>query len=606
MKDTVIDGLGKLSFRRKASADLREAAAAGKVDEFAAALRAGFERASKKLNRHFEQVPLLSVWASSVLLDDQPAVQTLVLDVAAAAGRKRKAKAALQNVVDAVARPGASEAIATPGLIVLMAEVLVRYASVLSDEQMAAVYCRLADAAETDWTPEQLPETPDAQDSVRALVAQAEVPFVLSLVLNDLQSAATLDKRGRQAASATLMDCTDTDGTLAAALGRCADDWLAPFVRIAAWAKAFRTDWAPEKTLSHFHDTVGYAARLITADGVVGRPCRTDLPRIEDDQTQHIIFHAARLAGFNKTSAVASVTSAAGKSRKQKKGPATVRCSDQSDWAEVALLRRGLTADSDVIAVNWDGEVPEVHLAALGSRLLGGSWQSEITVNGERHETAGEWICTCWFEDKEVAFAELEAGADDGIRHVRHVMLSLKQHFAVLTETVTGPDPDAAIEVRTSLPIAAGIEIEDNSVTRELFLLNRTSSCRAIPCWLADDRVHSAAGNLQLVDQQLVAVADSVGGVTMPLLLDWHPERQSAAADWNRLTVTEDRQTVGPRDAAGFRVRVGDLQLLSYRSLQPADDLRAVLGLHTANETVYGLVDRDGDIDPLVLVEAEA
>lgn len=607
MTDALTDGLASLNFRRKANSELRAAAAAGDVSAFAEALHGLWDRPRKKLQKHFEEVPALTVWASSILLDEEPEIRSQLLELAAVAGRKRKEKAARQTLLHSLLENAAlDKATISPGLTLLTAEMLLRYGTLLSAEQTASLYQWLVRAAETGWAPENLPETPTAEDAIRRLVASAEAPFVLSLLLDDLQLARTMHDAATQAAAAGLEDSTDTDGTLAAALGRCADDWLAPFVRIAAWAKAFRIDWAAPDTVDHFFETVGYVARLMTADGIVGRPKRSDILSIEDTQSHLIMQHAARLAGYSKTSAVAGVTTAVAGGNKKKKGPGAVRCSDQSDWAEVALLRRGLTADSDVVSLEWDDQIPQLHIAALGSRILGGPWESRVTVEGQLHEAAGEWVCTCWFEDRDVAFAELEAGADDGIRHVRHVMLSLRDHFALLTETVTSSTPDAAIEIETSLPIAAGVSCQDNTVTRELFIQNRTSSCRAVPLWLADDRIQNAAGNFLSSDQQLVSRAESAGGVTVPLLLDWHPERQSSDADWSRLTVTEDRQVVSPQAASGFRVRVGDLQLLAYRSLQPGDDLRAVLGLHTANETVYGRVESDGDIDPLVLVEAEA
>jgi hypothetical protein len=79
--------------------------------------------------------------------------------------------------------------------------------------------------------------------------------------------------------------------------------------------------------------------------------------------------------------------------------------------------------------------------------------------------------------------------------------------------------------------------------------------------------------------------------VTMPLALDWHPDRSVAPADWCRLTVTEARRIVGPGEASGFRLRVGRRQVLLYRSLVAPGTSRAVLGLHTWHETVFSRVD---------------
>ena len=112
-------------------------------------------------------------------------------------------------------------------------------------------------------------------------------------------------------------------------------------------------------------------------------------------------------------------------------------------------------------------------------------------------------------------------------------------------------------------------------------------------------------GRCEKQDGHLIAVAEGVGGVTAPLVLDWHPERQAQDADWNRLTVTESRVVSPSQVAAGFRIRLGKHQLLIYRSLQPAEAPRAVLGQHTTDETVYGRVRKSGNVSPLVLVDGD-
>jgi hypothetical protein len=89
-------------------------------------------------------------------------------------------------------------------------------------------------------------------------------------------------------------------------------------------------------------------------------------------------------------------------------------------------------------------------------------------------------------------------------------------------------------------------------------------------------------------------------------VLDWHPKRTSEPADWTRLTVTEARRYTGSHEAAGFRVRIGSFQLLIYRSLIVGRDSRAVMGLHTWDETVYTRVPgRDSAMEALVSVEAQ-
>jgi hypothetical protein len=68
--------------------------------------------------------------------------------------------------------------------------------------------------------------------------------------------------------------------------------------------------------------------------------------------------------------------------------------------------------------------------------------------------------------------------------------------------------------------------------------------------------------------------------------------------------VTESRRVVHEDEAAGYRVRIGDHQVLIYRSLVAGKNSRAVLGLHTWDESVYTRVpNKPGPLEPLVEVE---
>ena len=275
------------------------------------------------------------------------------------------------------------------------------------------------------------------------------------------------------------------------------------------------------------------------------------------------------------------------------------------------MLRTGLQVDADVAVVTWQADEPTIHLAPLGTPLLSGTWTSEVRV-ADQGSTGPitDWACSCWFVDQEAAFVELETDADlPGTGHsvhlVRQVMLSLQDRSAVLCESVTCSSDEADLELISGLPLAADPLAVTSSVTRDLMLHADCISARAVPAWLDDDRIVNTPGDCRKQDDRLVLTGQGRGGATLPLILDWHPERQAHDADWNRLTVTEARTVMAPSTAAGFRVRIGRHQLLIYRSLRPARVPRAVLGQHTQSETIFGRVKKSGDVAPLVLVDAD-
>jgi hypothetical protein len=174
----------------------------------------------------------------------------------------------------------------------------------------------------------------------------------------------------------------------------------------------------------------------------------------------------------------------------------------------------------------------------------------------------------------------------------------------MLTDSLTSGGPEPRLQLTTAIPFAEATASEPDPVTRELRLTRGPAHVRTIPAWLEDDRVQHTFGQCQAHDGQLECSAVGAGGVTLPLVLDWHPKRTSSPADWTRLTVTEARRCNGAHEAAGFRIRIGSFQLLVYRSLIAGRDSRAVLGLHTWDETVYTRVPgRDCAMEALVSVE---
>lgn len=621
MTDVATSCLADLKFRKTADPKMVRAASAGDPAAFQHALTKSLSKSRKRFEKEFPETPFTSLWSEAIAVADADRELLALLDqVTDEAKASRKAREQhLRSLIANVANAFKVANLApSPFASLVAAEVLLRHSEDCSPENACLLYCGLANLNMQDWACDPVPTTPAITDLLTQCVAQAEVPFTLSLILEAVSSSKDWRKEAAKRLASAIEDVTDTDGTLQAAVGRHATDWLASFVRVAGWSSAFRPEWASTKTMRRWQQALQRVVALMTPEGLI---THANQPHHEfasrPDQSAIILQHGLRLAEVPGSSKLRSLVAelierpgrskskTSSKSKSQKSKTSAERCSEQSDWAEFALLRNGLRIDADVMALDWDETNPNMHLAALGTNLLDGEWTSHITVNGERHETAGSWVCTCWFEDKEVAFAELESGSADGVRHVRQIMLSLDQHVAVITDSVTGPDDDADIEFTSQLPLSPETTAATDSITREISLKRGKVTAKTIPAWLEDDRVIQAMGTCDVLDGRLVMTAKNKGGVTLPLVLDWHPDRKHRDPDWSRLTVTEDRQVLTPRTASAYRVRVGNYQLLLYRSLRCGETLRAVLGYHTAHETVFGRVKRNGDIAPLVLVESE-
>ena len=603
--------LSALPLRRTADPGLRKAMQSGDHADFQRAMVKNVAKLCRRLDKALDKHPLASLWsADSLVRTDADRKLHAALVSAKADGTNVGFKTVCESLAAGFADANGPRTVFET---LVAAELMLRYATSFTSARFAQVYLQLAVTDIHKLSSASPPNNTDASGTVLRLVAEGELPFVLSRLFESLPCSKVLRPAAIECLAQCLEQSTDTDGSLHAAISHDVRQWLAPFVRVAAWSKASGQPWGRKGTLARWSDCLeGLAAVTVSGGFITDRMADVESPVSTRVDGTTLLARAVDLTEFSPGSALPSIVKSltrrsnsrkTGKPSKKHKEPNANR---QSDWAATAVLRNTFDADADIIFLDWEGPRPGVRLAALGTRIFHGDWDSRITVDGRPQQTVGNWVCTCWFEDEAVAFAELEAGAADGLRHVRQVMLASTEHFAIITDTVTCPERDSEIEFESRLHLLPSFAAESNPITRDLRLSDGYLSARAIPAWLEDDRVHHASGNCSVVDSNLVLQARNHGGVTVPLVLDWHPERQSSEPDWNRLTVTEERRVNTTHEASGFRVRTGSLQLLLYRSLRRGETLRAVLGHHTSNETVYGHVRNSGKIAPLVMVESEA
>lgn len=595
MMTQTLDQLTALPLRRSADPAFRKALASGDAATVQRAIVKASVKTRQKLDKALGGPRLASLWSAHSLAqsaaDQQLLQQTHNADPA--------------TICRCVAESFASSQPQTVFQTLLAAELVMRAPEAFTAEQFVQIYVQLATCDLSALLSTEDDDCQDFSQTVQSTVAQAELPFVLSLLFAPFQCSKLLNARGIEWLADCVEEATDTDGTLNAEDAENMSQWLAPFIRVQAWSKAHKQPWGRSTTRSRWNQCLTNIAGCTIATGFLPEAETTHQQPIGP---QEVFFRAVELAELPDDSPLPAFLKslARGPAKKSKAPKSDATASNQSDWATAALLRNRFSADADAISVHWKTQTPTLNVATLGSQLLTGEWNTKVTVDGKAIETAGSWVCTCWFQDAEVVFAELEAGSADGVRHVRHVMLSLTDHFAVITNTASAPNADAQVSIHSQLQLASHFSAEANSITRELSLSDGRVGVRAIPCWLADDRIDSCAGDFSAANGQLTLQAEGLGGVAAPMVLDWQPERQYREADWNSLTVTEERRLNSSAEASAFRVRIGMLQLMLYRSLRRGEKLRAVLGYHTDNETVYGHIRNSGKIDPLVLVESEA
>lgn len=578
-----------------ASKKLQKAVALKDVSDFASAFADTFEKPAKRFEKLTGDIPLLSAygWDGFGESSEEFAARVNAVRDAKKSGARKKALAALIEYVTCQFEESPRSRVRA---LLVTAELLLRYPAMFDRDVLVQTldrFCR--------FSPVELQaELGNSDVGVWPTLVRLELTFVLQQLLQPFENQIEGDSWPEQ--FGTLVDeISDTDGVPRADVISELHLWVGFFTRVSVWSKSLKAGWLTEEgSLQWGLLSACLVGHLATFDWNGMRAESHALPEI-----------MLSLAGHSATSNSRQLSRAmaTGKDQKPARGSKSrklARGNHQSDWAANALMRNGWSSNSDALSLQWNDVEHQLSLIAGGREILRGPWATKCSIDGNAIAPHNDWECTCWFEDDDVAFVELEADCADGIKCVRQVLLSMSDQFALFLDSVVADRDDATVELDATLNYSPAASPMMSSITRDWQLNTDGISLRAIPIWLPDDRLHSGPGRFNVSNGRVSMTAFGCGAVTMPLIVDWGQDRAVHDADWTALTITEERRVVSQREAAAFRVRIFQLQLLIYRSLIVPESLRAVLGQHTDRETLIGKISTSGQVAPLVIVDGEA
>ena len=414
-----------------------------------------------------------------------------------------------------------------------------------------------------------------------------ELAFTTGLLLAPLKGTARLRQDGRRALQEELLERTDTDGTPHAGILADLPEWLGSLVRSEYWGRRLASPTWNTTARKRFE-------RLVTLTNSLYRhPNRLALSKRPTRGLRELLDEANRLV-------------------KHANQPTRT----QSDWAHVAMLQCDTPTRTPALLVTHDGPKPELDLSVDGHSLLQDAWSIHVTC-GHSDWVLDDWTCVCWQSDDDADYIELQADAGQGRRVDRQILLSRSEELLVLADAViktpASPEPSTAqpanttpLTVRSSLGLANGVVAGPARTGRRDWKLKGAGGvARILPLALPDDPLLATGrASIDCHDSRLEWTHAGIGpALYLPLVIDFSRHRSRSRPEWNCLTVTENRQLASTQQAVGFRARLGDSQLVLYRSLVPPRTPRSVLGLHTQHETVIGLLGPNGDFRSLVMVE---
>lgn len=476
--------------------------------------------------------------------------------------------------------------------------------------------CALMAASEWGQKMETKTEGTDSTD----LMTTGELPWILGLLFSHVSGSKTLRKLGRQALQTALEEHTDTDGTLAAEQMEHLAAWLPPIVRAAEWGYAAEDSLWNTASNERFESLINRISACYAGDGHLA------FHPPDNPHTLPLLLTAARLAGGSKKEwplkflldvADAEPELLGGRASPKPSTtlkPSPQRAADvdtdslvqQSDWSRVACLRNHAGRDADVLTVTHHRSLPKIDFSMLGQNIFQGHWELEISIGEESIPMPEEWSCVCWHTDADGDYLELQFSIDENRRVERQVFLSRNDHFLLMADCISGAGEEK-IDYTARWPLVEYAEVTRHKVTREQVVRLADVEMRAFPLALPEDIVQSTAGSWGLSETSeapsLELKQSSIGGLYAPVIFEWTPARQNSDADWRTLTITENGPKIKSDRASGHRLRIGNQQLLVYRSLTATDELRTVLGHHTGHETIIARFNKTGDVKPLLIVE---
>lgn len=609
--------LQAIQWKSKPAGDLMKGAQAGDLNRFLKGLYSRLKEIAKqkKQGKHAAEMMWSALWSEDA---GEEACHTtdlikLIKSVQELSGKQKKtSKSGKRKKTpplswDEVSRllRGWLDQVATseplrPYELLLLTELLENVGYRLAPATLVSVWrqCLFAAASlcfnleETDFS-----ETPEDQ----VILISGELPWRLSFLFSEVSGAKNVRQLGQQNLRDCFFDRTDTDGTPHTDYLPRIDYWLATMTRSLFIGHVWNKSVWDQEALERFQCSV---EKLVAACDVSGKMALCPTHSVDHHVLLALAAYFAELPGRSAERLYLKSLSV------DKKGPSFLIQSEdcpscQSDWSALALMRNYWSDAANLLTVTWNHGLPVLSLSAMGKSLFEGCWDFSLTADGKDITGDGDWSSVCWNSDDDADYLELHMDLELGYTLERQILLPRNQHFAFLSDIVTGTET-ANLEYRSVIPVTPGIAGSLDGETHELVLKTKGLSARVFPIGLPQERDFFQPGSLTLNDQSQLVLHQknaAANGLYAPLIIDWEPGLKRKPADWASLTVSEGGKITARDEAAGHRLRIGKHQLLVYRSLKKGAQGRAVLGHHTNYESVIGRFDTDGDLMPLLFVE---
>ena len=446
-------------------------------------------------------------------------------------------------------------------------------------------------------------ETLDPETTTVSVLLGGELPLVLSVSLPELTPMRSLRTSARKSLGESLLATTDGEGLVDAALLPVLTLLFSSWTRSRSIGEELKKGCWSSSADTQYEWLVRQTIGLQRVDGT---PMLSKTPFVA--WPAGVLDTALELAGDDQddTAAAARVGKRLLTIDPDFDEDELPEASVESEWSMLAMLANGWDKKSSRVLVDYSRSDIQIEVEAEGRTLISGSWGMETTYAGKLLEPVDEWEQQCWYSDDECDYLDLVIELSGGVRVERQIFLGKEDGFLLTHDILHGPSSPSGEWRHTNwLPLADGIKFMPEKKTRDGVLADSKGGSRAtvLPLALAEWRNDPRFGELSSNSGKLELAQTSRGArLSCPLWIDLNSRRTAKPRTWRQLTVAATLE-VAPSDVAvGYRVQLGDLQWLAYRSLAaPAN--RTVLGQNTAAELMIGRFFRTGEFDELLAVD---
>lgn len=440
------------------------------------------------------------------------------------------------------------------------------------------------------------------------LILGGELGLTLSGRMSKLEHCKVLQK---QSILAVRQWCSNEADSIADAIEGIKDARLvlASLIRCDRWLRSLDKSTKLRKKLNSVGESLVILVASTTRPNGTVAFSDASRPDVRDDLPPHGLL--AYAGAINTDSLQPAIDAALGKSPKggrlvwEVSLPESMHHHPDAGVAAMCCqwdVRRGKTV------IDYAGEEVKLEIHAGKKRIISGSWQSQLEVDGIEQHSSGPWSEVCEFTDDDVHYLEIEQPWSGGVTLQRQVLLFRDDRAMMLADAVLPTDRGHSdlgrIQYASRLPLTSFTEVVGENETRELYLADKHRRVMLLPLAASEWKMGPSESSLRLSDDHhLVTSAIGTARLYCPLWLDFLPRRFKRKRTWRQLTVADQLRTVAANEAVAYRVQFGSEQWVVYRNLD-AQRCRTFLGKHLLADFFCSRFDpSDGNHEELITVD---